>query len=164
MVSFEDEKESEDTIWNKFNEAKETAETLTSMELEFAGISRDYNEAFEVGGNGESLGKMINSVIFVFRPVINGIPIFSESIEVEYDADGFYQLRSNVPYSATEIKRSIIKSEEQMEEEIYSALGKEENKIIAYVLNEENEFVLSAVTKDDANETYLTISLEANHD
>lgn len=164
MVSFEDEKESEDTIWNKFNEAKETAETLTSMELEFAGISRDYNEAFEVGGNGESLSKMINSVIFVFRPVINGIPIFSESIEVEYDADGFYQLRSNVPYSATEIKRSIIKSEEQVEEEIYSALGKEENKIIAYVLNEENEFVLSAVTKDDANETYLTISLEANHD
>ena len=36
--------------------------------------------------------------------------------------------------------------------------------IIAYVLNEENEFVLSAVTKDDANETFLTISLEENHD
>ena len=116
MTSFEDEEESEETIWNKFNEAKETAETLTSIELEYAGISRDVNEAFEVGGNGESLGKMINSVAFVFRPVINGVPIFAESIEVEYDAEGFYQLRSNVPYSVSEIKRGTIKSENQVEE------------------------------------------------
>ncbi len=164
MVSFEDEKESENTIWNKFNEAKNMAETLTSVELEYAGISRDVNEAFEVGGNGESLGKMINSVAFVFRPVIDGIPIFEESIEVEYDADGFYQLRSNVPYSVSEIKRNVIKSEEQVEEEIYSVLGKEEEKIIAYVLNEDGEFILSAVAKGDANETFLTISLEENHD
>ena len=164
MASFEDEEESEKTIWDKFNEAKETAEILTSIELEFAGISRDVNEAFEVGGNGESLGKMINSVIFVFRPVINGVPIFAESIEVEYDAEGFYQLRSNVPYSVSETKRGTIKSEEQVEEEIYSALGKEEEKIIAYVLSENGEFILSAIAKDDANETYLTISLEADHE
>ena len=164
MASFEDERESEETILDKFNEAKETAETLTSMELEFAGISRDVNEAFEVGGNGESLGKMINSVIFVFRPVIDGITIFSESIEVEYDAEGFYQLRSNVPYSVSEIRRGTIKSEKQVEEEIYSALGKGEEKIIAYVLNEENEFALSAVVKDDAKKTFLTISLETDHD
>lgn len=164
MASFEDEEESEKTVWDKFNEAKEAAETLTSIELEYAGISRDVNEAFEVGGNGESLGKMINSVIFVFRPIINGIPIFSESIEVEYDAEGFYQLRSNVPYSVSEIKRGTIKSEKQVEEEIYSALGKNEEKIIAYVLNEDGKFILSAVAKDDANETFLTISLEENHD
>ncbi|MBP5590341.1 hypothetical protein J6Y50_00605, partial [bacterium] len=164
MASFEDEEESEKTIRDKFREAKETAETLTSIELEYAGISRDVNEAFEVGGNGESLGKMINSIIFVFRPIINGIPIFSESIEVEYDADGLYQLRSNVPYSVSETKRSAIKSEEQMEEEIYSALGKEEEKIISYVLNEDGEFILSAVAKDDTNKTYLTISLEADHE
>ena len=164
MASFEDERESEETILDKFNEAKETAETLTSMELEFAGISRDVNEAFEVGGNGESLGKMINSVIFVFRPVIDGIKIFSESIEVEYDAEGFYQLRSNVPYSVSEIRRSTIKSEKQVEKEIYSALGKDEEKIFTYVLNEEGEFILSALAKDDANKTFLTISLEADHD
>ena len=164
MSSFEDEKESEDTIWDKFNEAKYMAEALTSIKLEYEGISRDINEAFEVDGNGESLGKMINSVAFVFRPVIDGIPIFSESIEVEYDAEGFYQLRSNVPYSVSETRRSAIKSEEQVEEEIYSTLGKEEDKIIAYVLNEDGEFILSTVAKDDANETYLTISLEADHD
>jgi hypothetical protein len=57
----------------------------------------------------------------------------------------------------------MIKSEDDVETEIYSALGKEE-KIIAYVLNEDGEFVLSAVAKDDANETYLTISLEKSHD
>ena len=164
MASFEDEKESEDMIWNKFNKAKEIAEALTTIKLEYAGISRDVNEAFEVDGNGESLGKIINSVAFVFRPVIDGVPIFAESIEVEYDAEGFYQLRSNVPYSVSETKRGAIKSEEQVEEEIYSALGKEEEKIIAYVLNEDGEFILSAVAKDDANETFLTISLEANHD
>lgn len=164
MTSFENEEESEDTIWDKFNEAKYMAETLTSVQLEYEGISRDYNEAFEVGGNGESLGKMINSVAFVFRPVIDGTPIFAESIEVEYDAEGFYQLRSNVPYSVSETKKSVIKSEDDVETEIYSALGKEEEKIIAYVLNEEGEFALSAVAKDDANETFLTISLEANHD
>ena len=164
MVSFEDEKESEDMIWDKFNEAKYMAEMLTSVQLEYAGISRDVNEAFEVGGNGESLGKMINSVAFVFRPVIDGIPIFEESIEVEYDAEGFYQLRSNVPYSVSKTRRSMIKSEYDVETEIYSALGKEEDKIIAYVLNEGGEFVLSAVAKDDANETYLTISLEVDHD
>ncbi|MBP5434551.1 LamG domain-containing protein [bacterium] len=164
MASFEDERESEETISDKFNEAKEMAETLTSIELEYVGISRDVNEAFEVGGNGESLGKMINSVAFVFRPVIDGVPIFSESIEVEYDAEGFYQLRSNVPYSVSKIRGSDIKSEEQVDEEIYSALGKEEDKIIAYVLNEEGEFILSAVAEDDANKTFLTISLEANHD
>ena len=123
-----------------------------------------FNEAFEVGGNGESLGKMINSIIFVFRPVIDGIPISAESIEVEYDAEGFYQLRSNVPYSVSETKRSMIKSEDDVETEMYSALGKEEEKIIAYVLNEEGEFILSAVAKDDVNKTYLTISLEADHD
>lgn len=76
----------------------------------------------------------------------------------------FYQLRSNVPYSVSETKRSMIKSEDDVEAEIYSALGKEEGKIIAYALNEEGEFVLSAVAKDDANETFLTISLETNHD
>ena len=164
MTSFENEEESEDTIWDKFNEAKYMAETLTSVQLEYEGISRDVNEAFEVGGNGESLGKMINSIIFVFRPVIDGIPIFAESIEVEYDAEGFYQLRSNVPYSVSETKRSMIKSEDDVETEMYSALGKEEEKIIAYVLNEEGEFILSAVAKDDVNKTYLTISLEADHD
>ncbi len=62
------------------------------------------------------------------------------------------------------IKRGTIKSENQVEEEIYSALGKNEEKIIAYVLNEDGKFILSAVAKDDANETYLTISLEENHD
>ena len=134
------------------------------IELEYAGISRDYNEAFEVGGNGESLGKMINSVIFVFRPVIDGVPIFSETIEVEYDAEGFYQLRSNVPYSVSETRRSAIKPEEQVEEEIYSALGKDEDKIITYVLNENEGLVLSAIAMDDVNETFLTISLEADHD
>ena len=164
MTSFEDEEESEETIWNKFNEAKETAETLTSIKLEYAGISRDINEAFEVDGNGDSLGKMINSVAFVFRPMIDGVPIFSESIEIEYDAEGFYQLRSNVPYSVSEIRRSTIKSEKHVEKEIYSALGKNEEKIIAYVLNEDGKFILSAVAKDDANETYSTISLEENHD
>ena len=164
MTSFEDEEESENMIKDKFNEAKYMAETLTSIKLEYAGISRDYNEAFEVGGNGESLGKMINSVIFVFRPVIDGFPMFSESIEIEYDAEGFYQLRSNVPYSVSETKRSIIKSEDDVETEIYSALGKYEEKIIAYVLNEEKEFILSAVAKDDVNKTFLTISLEADHD
>ena len=164
MTSFENEKESEDMIDDKFNEAKNMAETLTVIKLEYAGISRDYNEAFEVNGNGESLGKMINSVAFVFRPVTDGIPIFAESIEVEYDAEGFYQLRSNVPYSLSETKKGMIKSEDDVETEIYSALGKEEEKIIAYVLNEDGEFVLSAVAKDDAKETYLTISLEKSHD
>ncbi|MBO7125971.1 LamG domain-containing protein [bacterium] len=164
MTSFENEKESEDTIWDKFNEAKYMAEMLTSVQFEYEGISRDVNEAFEVGGNGESLGKMINSVIFVFRPVIDGIPIFSESIEVEYDAEGFYQLRSNVPYSVSETKRSIVKSENDVETEMYSTLGKYEEKIIAYVLNEEGKFILSAVAKDDTNETFLKISLEADHD
>lgn len=57
----------------------------------------------------------------------------------------------------------MIKSEDDVETEIYSALGKEE-KIIAYVLNEDGEFILSAVAKDDTNKTYLTISLEANND
>ena len=164
MVSFEDEKESEDMIWDKFNEAKYMAETLTSVQLEYEGISRDVNEAFEVGGNGESLGKMINSAAFVFRPVIDDVPIFAESIEVEYDAEGFYQLRSNVPYSVSKTKKGMIKSEYDVETEIYSALGKEEEKIIAYVLNEENEFVLSVVAKDEVNKTFLTISLEENHD
>ena len=134
------------------------------IELEYVGISKDVNEAFEVGGNGESLGKMINSVIFVFRPVIDGIPIFEESIEVEYDAEGFYQLRSNVPYSVSETRRSAIKPEEQVEEEIYSALGKDEDKIITYALNENESLVLSAIAMDDVNETFLTISLEENHD
>ena len=73
-------------------------------------------------------------------------------------------MRSNVPYSVSETRRSTIKSEEQVEEEIYSTLGKEEDKIIAYVLNEDGEFILSAVAKDDVNKTFLTISLEANHD
>ena len=63
----------------------------------------------------------------------------------------------------SETKKGMIKSEDDVETEIYSALGKEE-KIIAYVLNEDGEFVLSAVAKDDANETYLTISLEKSHD
>ncbi|MBQ3368696.1 LamG domain-containing protein [bacterium] len=165
MTSFEDEKESEDMVWDKFNEAKNMAETLTSIKLEYVGISKDVNEAFEVGGNGESLGKMINSVIFVFSPVIDGVPIFSETIEVEYDAEGFYQVRSNVPYSVSKIRESEIKSEEQVEEKIYSALGKEEDKIIAYVLNEEREFILSTVAKDEVNKTFLIISMEEeNHE
>jgi hypothetical protein len=164
MSFFVSEQELEGTIDEKFNEAKNMAEALTLLQLKSDEIARDTNEDFEVEGNVESLDQTRGSVTFVFRPVINGILIFSASIEIEYDAEGFYQLRSNVPYSVSEIRRSAIKSEEQVEEEIYSALGKKEDKIIAYVLNEEGEFILSAVTKDDANSTFLTISLEADHD
>ena len=164
MASFEDEDESENMILDKINEAKDAAEALTSIKLEYSGISRDVNEAFEVGGNGESLGKTINSVAFVFRPVINGIPIFSESIEVEYDAEGFYQLRSNVPYSLSATRTGLIKSEKEIKAKIYSATGKNEEKVIAYVLNEKNEFVLSAVAKDETTGTFIEISMEANNE
>lgn len=164
MTSFENAQDLEDMIDDQFNEAKNMAEALTSVQLKNEGILGGASEAVEVGDTGESLGRMIDSVIFVFRPVIDGVPFFSESIEIEYDAAGFYQLRSNVPYSVSEIRRSAIKSEKQVEEEIYSALGKEEDKIIAYVLNEENEFILSAVAKDDANLTFFIISLEAEND
>ena len=164
MVSFENAQELEDMIDDQFNEAKNMAEALTSVQLKNEGTLGGTSEAVEVGDTGESIGKMIDSVIFVFWPVLDEIPIFAESIEVEYDAKGFYQLRSNVPYSVSEIRRSAIKSEKQVEEEIYSALGKEEEKIIAYVENEDGEFILSAVAKDDENMTFLTISLEADHD
>ena len=154
--------EPENMIKNHFKEAKYMAETLTSMKLEYLGTTRDLSEAY--GEDGESLGTTVNAVIFVFWPVIEGIIIFGANIEIEYDADGFYQLRSNVPYSVSEIRRSAVKPEKQVEEEIYSALGKNEEKIIAYVLNEDDEIALSAVAKDDANLTYLIIPLEADHD
>ena len=152
----------ETMIKNYFKEAKYMAETLTSMKLEYLGTTRDLNAAS--GEDEESLGTTVNAVIFVFWPVIEGIIIFGANIEIEYDADGFYQLRSNVPYSVSEIRRSAVKPEKQVDEEIYSALGKNEEKIIAYVLNEDDEIALSAVAQDDANETYLIISLEAEHD
>ena len=153
--------EPENMIKKHFKEAKYMAETLTSMKLEYLGTTRDLREA---SGEDVESSTTVNAVIFVFWPVIEGIIIFGANTEIEYDADGFYQLRSNVPYSVSEIRRSAVKPEKQVEEEIYSALGKNEEKIIAYVLNEDDEIALSAVAKDDANLTYLIIPLEADHD
>ena len=149
----------ENMIKKHFKEAKYMAETLTSMKLEYLGTTRDLREA---SGEDVESSTTVNAVIFVFWPVIDGIIIFGANTEIEYDGFGFYQLRSNVPYSVSEIRRSAVKPEKQVDEEIYSALGKEEEKIIAYVLNEDDEIALSAVAKDDANLTYLTISLETN--
>ena len=152
----------ETMIKNYFKEAKYMAETLTSMKLEYLGTTRDLNAAS--GEDEESLDTTVNAIIFVFWPVIDGILIFGSNTEIEYDGFGFYQLRSDVPYSVSEIRRGAVKPEKQVDEEIYSALGKNEEKIISYTLNEDNEIALSAVAQDDANETYLIISLEAEHD
>ncbi|HPA57915.1 MAG TPA: hypothetical protein PLT70_10855, partial [bacterium] len=148
---------------DRFEEAKAIAETLTTLDLEYAGISKDTNEAFEVGGDGESLGKSVNSISFVFRPKINGIPVFIEDISVEYDAAGLYQIRSRVPHSITLSRTGKIMAEEKAVEELSKSVRIEEaNKgRVVYSLDENNELVLSFITKNEERREFKTISLEA---
>ncbi|HPY15470.1 MAG TPA: hypothetical protein PLI61_11310, partial [bacterium] len=135
----------------------------TTLDLEYAGISKDTNEAFEVGGNGESLGKSVNSISFVFRPKINGIFIYGENISIEYDAQGLYQIRSRVPHSIALSKTGKIMSEEKAVEELSKSVTIEEaNKgKVVYSLDENNELVLSIIARNEEQKTIKTVPLEA---
>ncbi len=148
---------------DRFEEAKAIAETLTTLDLEYAGISKDTNEAFEVGGNGESLGKSVNSISFVFRPKINGVPVFIEDISVEYDAQGLYQIKSRVPHSITLSRTGKIMSEEKAVEELSKSVTIEEAEKgqVMYVLNENsNELVLARITKSESKKTFIIVPME----
>lgn len=165
--SFKHESDWEYEAKDRFEEAKAIAETLTTLDLEYAGISKDTNEAFEVEGKGESLGKSVNSISFVFRPKINGIPVFIEDISVEYDAQGLHQIRSRVPHSITLSRAGKIMSEEKAVEELSKSVATEEAKKgqTMYVLNENtNELVLVRITKSEAMKTFVVISLEAKNE
>jgi len=131
-----------------------------------AGISKDTNEAFEVGGNGESLGKSVNSISFVFRPRINGVPVFIEDISVEYDAGGLYQIRSRVPYSVSVVRTGIIKTKNEAVAEMSEMVKIEEAEKgnVVYTLDENDELILSYVTKDEEKREFKTISLEAKNE
>jgi hypothetical protein len=161
--SFRYENDWEYEARDRFEEAKAIAETLTTLDLEYAGISKDTNEAFEVGGNGESLGKSVNSISFVFRPKINEITVLIEDISVEYDAQGLYQIRSRVPHSIALSRTGKIMSEEKAVEELSKSVTIEEaNKgKVVYSLDENYELVLSFVTKNEERREIKTISLEA---
>nr|MBP7432930.1 hypothetical protein [bacterium] len=161
--SFRYENDWEYEAKDRFEEAKAIAETLTTLDLEYAGISKDTNEAFEVGGNGESLGKSVNSISFVFRPKINGIPVFIEDISVEYDAQGLYQIRSRVPHSIVLSRTGKIMSEEKAVEELSKSVTIEEAEKgqVMYVLNENsNEFVLARITKSESKKTFIIVPME----
>jgi len=161
--SFRYENDWEYEARDRFEEAKAIAETLTTLDLEYAGISKDTNEAFEVGGNGESLGKSVNSISFVFRPKINGIFIYGENISIEYDAQGLYQIRSRVPHSIALSKTGKIMSEEKAVEELSKSVTIEEaNKgKVVYSLDENNELVLSIIARNEEQKTIKTVPLEA---
>jgi hypothetical protein len=165
--SFRYENDWEHEAEDRFEEAKAIAETLTTLDLEYAGISKDTNETFEVGGNGESLGKSVNSISFVFRPRINGIYVFIEDISVEYDAQGLYQIRSRVPHSISLSRTGQIMSEEQAVEELAKSVTAEEaaKKKEVYVLNKKtNELVLASITKSEDMKTFIVVPLEAKYE
>ncbi|MGI6394480.1 MAG: LamG-like jellyroll fold domain-containing protein [bacterium] len=165
--SFRCESDWEYEAKDRFEEAKAIAETLTTLDLEYAGISKDTNEAFEIGGDGESLGKSVNSISFVFRPKINGIPVFIEDISVEYDSQGLYQIRSRVPYSITLLRIGKIMPEEKAVEELSKSVTIEEAEKgqVMYVLNENlNELVLVRITKSEAIKAFIVIPLEGKNE
>ncbi len=147
---------------DRFEEVKAIAETLTTLDLEYAGISKDTNEAFEVGGDGESLGKSVNSISFVFWPKIGGIEIFNEKIEVEYDSNGLYQIKSNVPYAVSLSKIGAIKSEEKAVEELSKSVTIEEAEKgkIVYAINKYGELELSWISLNKEKNLFVNISLD----
>ena len=105
----------------------------------------------------------MNSISFVFRPKINGIPVFIENILVEYDAQGLYQIRSRVPHSIALSRTGKIMSEEKAVEELSKSVTIEEaNKgKVFYSLDKNNELSLSIVARNMENKTTITVPLEA---
>lgn len=163
LESFEYDEDWEYTAKDKFEEAKAIAESLTTLDLEYAGISKDVNEAFAVNGNGESLGKNVNSIRFVFRPKIDGLPVFIEDITVDYDAAGLQRIKSRTPYSISLSRKGKIKSEEEAVAEMAEKVKIEEaeNGKVMYALDENYELSLSYMTGDKEKRELKTISLEA---
>lgn len=152
---------------NRFEEAKAIAESLTNLDLEYSGISQDVSESFEVGGNGESMGRKVNSFSFVFRPKINKVPVFIEDIMIEYDADGLYQIKSRVPYSIELSKKGKIKSKEKALDEISESVNIEEadKGEVMYVLNENTgELVLAYIAESKEKKTFTVVQLEEENE
>jgi hypothetical protein len=115
----------------------------------------------------ESLGKSVNSISFVFRPKINGIPVFIEDISVEYDSQGLYQIRSRVPHSIALSRTGKIISEEKAVEELGKSVTIEEatEKKEMYVLSKKtNELVLASITKSEDMKTFIVVPLEEKNE
>ena len=75
---------------------------------------------------------------------------------------GLYQIRSRVPHSITLSRRGKIMSEEKAVEELSKSVTIEEaNKgRVFYSLDQNNELVLSFMTKNEEKREFKTISLE----
>ncbi len=159
---FSEQEDWEYGLEKKLAMAKEIAQSLTTLYLEYTGTSRDTIHSFSIEEPDLPVKTLVNSVAFVFKPKIDGIPIFAEKIEVEFDEEGLFQVRSRVPYSIKLEKESKIKSDAEVSEEIYSKLGIEEKGILFYVLDENNNLTLSKVVPDEQNKEFLTISMEAD--
>lgn len=101
-------------------EATKLAQKLTSLSINLDKVYKEEVTSYRsvTEGTYEETGSTINRLNYVFSASVDGHPLYKRMIEVEYDGEGLYKVRSNIPKNVTELDTVETIASERLEHEI----------------------------------------------
>jgi hypothetical protein len=151
------------------NEATQIAEQLTTLPIVFDKISLDQTTSYidqEYMIEMESI--KTNKVSYIYVPVLDGIPMVFNKIEIQFDAKGLYKIKSFAPYSVEEIGSSDLKSSEDVISEVRTELKNDEipfdTREIVYTIEKDGTARMKYIFADKKEKLIKTVSMEADYE
>lgn len=151
------------------DEATGIAEQLTTLPIVFDKISLDQTTSFidqEYMIEMESI--KTNKVSYIYVPVLDGIPMIFNKIEIQFDAKGLYKIKSFAPYSVEEIGYYDLKSSEDVISEVRTELKNDEipfdTREIVYTIEKDGTARMKYIFADKKEKLIKTVSMEADYE
>jgi len=143
-----------------------------SKENPVAKIYQTYEMPPEIAGeifNVEVLESVkTNRISYIYVPVLNGIPMVFNKIEIQFDAKGLYKIKSFAPYSVEEIGSSDLKSSEDVISEVRAELKNDEipfdTREIVYTIEKDGTARMKYIFADKKEKLIKTVSMEADYE
>lgn len=142
---------------------------LTTLPIVFDKISLDQTTSFidqEYMIEMESI--KTNKVSYIYVPVLDGIPMVFNKIEIQFDAKGLYKIKSFAPYSVEEIGYSDLKSSEDVISEVRAELKNDEipfdTREIVYTIEKDGTARMKYIFLDKEERLIKTVSMEADYE
>lgn len=89
-------------------------------------------------------------------------------IEVQFDANGLYKIKSFAPYSVKEIAVADLKSQEEVLYEVQNELQDDkiafDNRKIGYTIEKDGTARMKYIFKDEKEKLIKTVSMEADYE
>jgi len=151
------------------DDASKIAENLTTLPIVFDKVSLDETTSFiDDGINVDVESIKTNRISYIFVPVLDGLPMIFNKIEVQFDANGLYKIKSFAPYSVKEIAVADLKSQEEVLYEVRNEL--QDDKIpfdirnIVYTIDEDGTAGIKYIYTDGEEKLIKTVSMEADYE